>query len=59
MTMYVIAYYNNGWNISELMIDLPTAQNAFNWFQTLSGTTYVVLMSWPTTSISTWGTPPA
>lgn len=60
MTVYVVAYYNAGtWGMSELMLDSAAAQNAYNWYQTLNGTTYAVIMSWQTTKGQTWGTPPA
>lgn len=60
MTVYVVAYYDGGqWNMSGLILNLAEAQNAYNWFQTLSGTTYAVILSWNATSVATWGTPPA
>lgn len=60
MTIYAVAYYNGGtWSMSELMLDSTTAQNAYSWFQSLQGTTYAVILSWNTTSVATWGVPPA
>lgn len=60
MTVYAVAYYNQGiWDVSQLMLDSTAAQNTFNWYQSLQGTTYVVILSWTATKGATWGTPPA
>lgn len=58
MTLYMVGYYENGWNFSGPFGTLADAQNAFNWFQTV-GATYTIILSWNTTSVATWGTPPA
>lgn len=59
MTLYAVGYYSaSGWSLGGPFIALSDAQNAYNWYITLSGITYVVMLSWQTTTVQSWGTAP-
>lgn len=58
--IYFIVYGDaNTTNCNGPIAGLSQAQSAFDWFKSLSGITYVQLLSINADTVSSWGTPPA
>lgn len=56
--MYFVVYWSG--NVPTFGGIFPTqdlAQNAYNWFVTIEGVTYVQMLICDTKSVATWGTP--
>ncbi|MGH2505946.1 MAG: hypothetical protein ACRDHZ_00775 [Ktedonobacteraceae bacterium] len=57
--MYFVIYWaGNTPTMGGTFPTLDLATTAFNWYQTLTGVTFVQMLTVATTSVSTWGTPP-
>lgn len=55
MTLYIVVYVSYGTtNTSQVFGTLTQAESAFDWFQTLDGTTSVQLISWSGTVVDSW-----
>lgn len=55
MTLYIVVYVSYGTtSTSQVFGTLSQAESAYNWFQTLDGTTSVKLISWSGTEVSSW-----